>query len=919
MKLPLNWLREFVKFKETPEKLAELLTLSGSEVERIERGVRMDPKIVVGEVKTVIQHPTADRLKVTKVDVGSSSQLSIVCGATNVKPGMKAACALPGVKLATGERLERATIRGVESEGMLLAEDELGFGPDHTGIVSLDSDAKVGEPVGKWLGSNDVTLELEITPNRADCLSVIGLAREVAALTKRELDVKRYELTEVAPEAKTKLTVKANDAKSCPKYIARVVRGVKVSPSPQWMQSRLRSVGIRPINNVVDATNYVMFELGQPLHAFDAAKVGKRIVVRRARRGEKLTTLDEVQRKLESADIVITDGKKPIAIAGVMGGRESEVSERTHEVILESAIFDPISIRRTARRFNLRSEASSRFERGIDWALSEKAVNRAAALLQLIASGKVLKGQVSAVTGKPYLRPVVSTTAEAINSLLGTKLEAKAMVELLERLHIPVSVIVGQALTALERKKVEEKLVESSRKLLGRTYERGGKQKGSFDCSSFIQYVFRQVSIVLPRTTVEQFNVGKALKARSFQVGDLLFTKGDRPHYSTLAPNGVGHVGMYVGNGKVIQAKDGVGVVEVPVRAFTTKDYRGARRILGVEMPETILVVPPTSRRDLSIPADIAEEVGRLYGYNEMKPTLLTGILQPHKTDAPHDLRESLRDTLIALGCTETFSYSFYGERIAQEFHLEPGHHFTVTNPFNPDQALLRSSLIPNLIHQVEANLAEQDAVLFFEIGRVFQSLPRSSTELILRGERQKLAVAAWTRLGKAYELLHQALLRTLGIVGIEEDEMTTKKFGLQAEQVFVRGHELGERRWVTVKQAAPIHVFELDVDLLVGFIRASRPAFKRFPDLPPVRRDLAVAVPVDTRYADLRRTILAVDSLVEFVEGFERFPLPDGKVSYAFHITYRSAKRTLTGEEVNRIHDRITKRLVEKFHATPR
>lgn len=408
MKISFNWLKDFVKIDKTPEKLAEVLTLSGTEVEGIKSGHDFLDKVVVGEIITIIKHTNADKLKVCKVRVKKGVVLKIVCGAPNIEIGQKVPTALVGAKLPAGI-LKKTIIRGIESEGMLLAEDEMGLGDDHAGIYILDKKEPIGKFVKAVLGLNDTVFDLALTPNRADCFSVLGIAREVAAATKRKLQFipDKFRLKEKASEIAKKLSVKVLDSKLCPKYTARIIENLEIKDSPEWMKNRLRASGVRPINNVVDVTNYVMLELGQPLHAFDYDKLSgakKSIVVRKAYKNEKIKTLDDKERELDPNMLLITEGKKALAVAGVMGGKSSEISSKTKTVILESAVFNPANIRKTTQKLSLRSESEMRFEKGLDFEMTELVADRAAALMAKLGEGRVVPGIIN-ISAKEKAKP----------------------------------------------------------------------------------------------------------------------------------------------------------------------------------------------------------------------------------------------------------------------------------------------------------------------------------------------------------------------------------------------------------------------------------------------------------------------------------------------------------------------------------
>ncbi|MDY7001688.1 MAG: phenylalanine--tRNA ligase subunit beta, partial [Thermodesulfobacteriota bacterium] len=393
MLLSLNWLREFVPYEGSEQVLADKLTMLGLEVEEVLRPFEGLSGVVVGHVLECGPHPEADRLKLCQVDVGEPRLLSIVCGAPNVAAGQKVAVAKVGTDLPSGIKVKKAKLRGQVSLGMICAEDELGLGEDHEGILVLDPKAKSGGDLFSALNLDEVVFDVSVTPNRADCLSVLGLAREVALAFELPLRMPEFTLAESGGDAASEVEIQIDEPRLCPAYRARIIQDVKVAPSPEAMRYRLTAVGMRPINNIVDVTNYVMMELGQPLHAFDRSLLkGKKIRVARAEGGMAFTTLDAQDRKLVSSDLLIWDAERPVALAGVMGGADSEMHELSTEVLLESAVFNPISIRKTARRLALPSESSYRFERGVDQVGSRLAVDRAAGMMAELSGGLVMSG-----------------------------------------------------------------------------------------------------------------------------------------------------------------------------------------------------------------------------------------------------------------------------------------------------------------------------------------------------------------------------------------------------------------------------------------------------------------------------------------------------------------------------------------------
>lgn len=435
MKVSYNWLKELIDFDCSTKELAELLTMSGSEVESIEERGASPDGIVTGRVLKVDNHPDADRLTVCSVDVGSE-KLSAVCGAPNVRENQNVIFAKVGATLTDGTKLKQARIRGVESFGMIVAEDEIGISDDHTGIIVLGDEIKPGIPISNIIALKDYILELEITPNRPDCLSHIGIAREIKAMLGGKIKYPDFSVEEAGPETAKDLIIEIDDPDGCPRYTGRLVSGVKIKESPLWLKARLYNLGIRPINNVVDITNYVLLETGHPLHAFDYSFFKtKKAVIRRARDGERFITLDEQAHTLNAGHLLITDGENGVALAGIMGGLNSEVSDSTTDILLESAYFDPVTTRRGARAAGLSTESSQRFERGADVEMAPKANNRACRLIAELGGGKIHKGMVDAYP-KKFAASEIEFRPERANYVLGSNIKTDRMMQILDGLDI---------------------------------------------------------------------------------------------------------------------------------------------------------------------------------------------------------------------------------------------------------------------------------------------------------------------------------------------------------------------------------------------------------------------------------------------------------------------------------------------------
>ena len=432
-----NWLQEFVACEFSPEELSHRLTMAGLEVDAMDTlGAGLE-SVIVARLASVDQHPDADRLTVCQVETGTDT-VQVVCGATNHKAGDLVAFAQVGTLLPGDFKIKKSKIRGQVSMGMLCSEKELGLAEDSPGIMILTPGLPLGTPAFEALGLMDTRYEIGLTPNRPDCLSVVGVAREVAAMCEQELELPVSAFTESGAPASEDTSVVIEDAERCPRYAARLIRGIKVGPSPDWMVRRLETVGMRSINNVVDVTNYVMMELGHPLHAFDFNLLrGKRIVVRRAAAGEGFVTLDGQERMLSEDDLMICDGEGPVAVAGVMGGENSEIQDTTVDVLLESAYFEPTGIRRTSKRMGLHTESSHRFERGADFDMVPKALDRAAGLIAEVAGGQVAPDVIDNCPNPLQPREVSISTVRT-NALLGLQLTSDQIVGYLASIGLAV-------------------------------------------------------------------------------------------------------------------------------------------------------------------------------------------------------------------------------------------------------------------------------------------------------------------------------------------------------------------------------------------------------------------------------------------------------------------------------------------------
>lgn len=777
MYLSLNWLKEFVKFKETPHEAAELLTSGGFEVESMKQLGSGFENVVVGQIKTIISHAEADRLSVCKVDIGKKQLLTIVCGAKNIKPLQRVPVALIGARLPSGMEIERRRIRGIESEGMICAEDELGLGTDHAGIMILDKDLRIGQNFGKALGLDDVVLDISVTANRPDCLSVIGLAREFAALSNQKFIEPKIKLTESKKlSIKKLLSVTVQNKDLCPKYTARVVKNVKIHDSPAWLQGKLRVMGVQPINNIVDITNFVMLEMGQPLHAFDAAKVAnKKIIVRTAKTGEKFTTLDGEQHILTGEMLMIADAKQPIAIAGIMGGRNSEITKGTKEVVIESAIFKPISIRKTRQKLGLMTEASIRFEKGIWWNLSEQACDRAAQLMAEIAGGEVVKGMIEVAKTPEPKAANVTVNLPYLNKMIGRVFSIGEVKNILERLFFQVTVSKG-----------------------------------------------------------------------------------------------------------------------------------------------LLKVTAPAWRQDVQIPADIVEEVGRVYGWKNVKTAPIYAELKPMTLSPAEYWERKIKNTLVACGLSEVLNYSFYGKNLLEQFGYQVKDHYRVDNPLNPEQEYMRISLLPLMYQNLLKNYQSREAVKIFEVGRVFIRTTKEMPD-----ERVRLAGLIYTKAKRQEAMLEiknclQTLIRQLGIHH-KSVRSVEKKDGLIQFSILINKESIGYGGTIPFNAQKFSYVpawFEINLDKLTQHAVLQK-VYQPLSDFPSVERDMTFTVNAQAiDYSFFVETIKKIDSLIMVVEPVDLHKQADDVRNLTIRISYQAPDRTLKSEEVELIEKKIIAEAGKMFKA---
>jgi len=797
MKVSYRWLKELVDFDLEPDDLAENLTMIGLEAEGLYYQKEMYNKIVVGQILSIKSHPKADNLIICKVDIGKE-RLNILSAAKNLSVGEKIPVATVQAKLPTGKKIEKVDIKGISSDGMICSAMDLDLEEISEGIMVLDKKAPIGEEIARVLKLDDITIDISVAPNRPDCLSMIGVAREIASILDKKVKLTEYSVVEEEKDIESLTSVVIEDTDLCPRYTARVVKDVNISSSPQWIQQKLRAVGLRPINNIVDITNYVLMELGQPLHAFDYDLLKEnRIVVRRARDKEEITTLDGMQRILDNEALIIADSEKPVAIAGVMGGLNTLVNEKTKNILLESAYFHPISIRRASKRLKLHTESSHRFERGADIECVIKASDRAAYLFREIAGGKIGRGRIDNYPNP--MRPCeVILKTKRLNQVLGTGLKEKTVENYLNRLDLKI----------------------------------------------------------------------KKVKKDVFKV-------------------------------KI-----------------------------------------PSFRKDLTREIDLIEEIARLYGYNNIPTALPQTKLSLKKIDKFQLIEKKVREVLINCGFFEVINYSFINETDLDHLKLEKEdilrRFIRLKNPLTTEAGIMRTTLIPGLLRNItfNNNYSIYDMKIF-ELGKVFIAndggkLPQERRKVsgVISGSREekfwyskKEKCDFFDIKGVVELLLGEFNIKDKQISPIDVEYLYPSRameIKIKEERVGIFG-QISPEILESFDILQDTYVFEMELEKL--FLSSSEDkGFKSLPKYPALLRDIAIIVDANISSEEIIKIIKETDNdILEEIRLFDIYkgkPIPPGKKSLAYSLTYRAKDRTLTDEEIEIVHSDIIERLRNKIKA---
>ena len=794
MLVPLKWLRDYVDIDIDTQEFADMMTMTGSKVEKVDFFGKETNGVEVCKILEIEQHPDADRLKVTKVEVANGEILQIVTNATNIKVGDYVPVARIGAVLPGDFKIKKGKLRGVLSEGMFCGAEELtipsAFVEDHKkdGIYILDhqDSFELGMDVRDVLGINDALIEFEITSNRPDCRSIIGIAREAAVTLGKELKYPEIKVQACDEEMSFEIDIQTD---LCKRYCGRVVKDVKVGPSPYWMQRKLIEAGMRPISNIVDITNYVMLELGQPLHAFDLDDIKyNKMTVKMAEEGEKFTTLDGVERTLTSDMLVIGNQDKTLDLAGIMGGENSEIKDTTTSIFIEGASFAKENIRATSKKLGLRTEASSRFEKGIDINLAEEAVNRACQLIEELGCGTVLNGMLDYYPQKEEVQKVTVNPVR-INKLLGVNVPMDQFINILESLEFKCNLVSSE-------------------------------------------------------------------------------------------------------------------VLELEV---------------------------PTFRLDITEDADILEEIARIYGYNNIPSASLEGNATAGVKTDKQKFIDNVKSNSIACGLNEILTYSFVSPRGVDKINLpdddEKRNFVKIMNPLGEETSVMRTTLIPNMLDVISTNISHKvEEVSAFECGNTF--IPQEGLPI----ETKKYCVGMYGKEVDFFVLkgVIESVLNNVGLKGYEiEPETTNLTFhpGRCAKIVYnniyigtfgelhpdvIENYNLGQR----------VYVAEINIDTVFENLNLTK-SYNPLPKYPSTSRDIALIVKDEVFVKQIEDIIKANgEDLVESYKLFDVYKgaqIEEGHKSIAYSITYRSKDKTLTDEDVAKVHEKILSELSEKLNANLR
>ncbi|MGO1369611.1 MAG: phenylalanine--tRNA ligase subunit beta [Senegalia sp. (in: firmicutes)] len=798
MLIPIKWLKEYVDIDDVDTReLADKLTMSGSHVDSIEKIDKGVEKVVVGKILEINPHPNADKLVITNIDIGDET-LQIVTGATNIKVNDYVPVAIVGAELPNGMKIKKSKLRGEVSRGMLCSASELGIREDliskelKDGIYILNEEYPLGQDIREALGLRGEIIDFEITPNRSDCLSIIGMARETAATFSKKLNYPEIAIKNETGDIKNTIkNIEVENKDLCNRYYAKVIENVEIKPSPMWIKRKLIESNIRPINNIVDITNYVMLELGQPIHAFDLDKInGNDIIIRNAKENEKITTLDGVERKLSEDMLVIADNKNPIAIAGVMGGENTEVDENTKNILIESANFNGRNIRLTAKKIGLRTDASAKYEKDLDPNISDQACKRVCQLIEMIDSGNIIDGNFDIYSNKTE-EFIIKLRPKKANEMLGVELSDEYMIDVLNSLEL---------------------------------------------------------------------------------------------------------------------------------KSYKKEDH--------------IEVNIPTFRSDINIETDLVEEVGRIYGFHNIKSEPLIGVLTKGVKSKRRKIEDTIKNSLTGMGLNEITTYSFISPKSYDKISLEKNSikrkNVEIMNPLGDDYSVMRTTLISNTLDVLSRNYKYSVKKAWtYEIGNVF--IPKDSDKIILPTENKTLTIGMY---GKTDFFYLKGMLNNLfSILGIKDVEYIVEENNNSFHPGRCANIIYGDIDLGVIGEIHPdvlnnyglkekTYVSEINLDILSSITNLDK-KYKELPKYPAITRDIALVVDEDILVKEIQDIIKQNSGdLVESINLFDIYKgnqIPENKKSVAYSIIYRAKDRTLKDEEVSQVHEKIVEKLINNLNASLR
>lgn len=914
-----EWLNQYLTRDLSVTELAEALESAGIEVEGVQHPPEFDDKLVAAEVVDIKSHPDADKLQIAIVAT-AEDRYEVVCGAPNLTRGQKAALARPGAKLPGGEAIKQAEIRGVHSKGMLCSESELGLSNDHEGIIDLGPEVEAGTPLNSLYLSDYTLIDITTAANRWDLQNYRGIAREVAAHTEVDFVDEKIGRIELGSGKEDEMFTNHIPEQVTDYGLVRLKSRANVPLLEQEkIRRRLRLSGIKPINSVVDATNYAMLVTGQPLHAFDAGKIQGDVQIRFAHKDESIRTLDGAERTLVGDDIVIADDNGPIALAGVIGGADTEISDTTKEIVVEAATFPSVYVRKTAQRHGLRTEASSRFERQLPMQTVVSGLQYIANILQESDGVEVLSSQHER-NEWPWVQHI------------GLKLTRARQVTGLDGLSKDQ---VADHMKSLGFEAEAFDVASIARNHIGKPYKLGAKFKtdgtDAFDCSYLVDYLYSLIGISIGHTAHQQYQNGSDVALEDLLPGDLLFRGGPWVELDESERDGISHVALYVGDGKIVEARDYVRdddgewsqlppedrkVVESDIETVTNdQQFVGAKRYVD-NLDDYVRITVPWWRPDVIRPEDIIEEVVKLIGLEEIPATLPPW----HPINASSDWnlrrRDEIRWLLYGLGGYEVTTYPFISEADISLFK-QSGSHFKLANPRSQEQAYLRTSLLPLLGHSVVNNATYKDKFAMFELATVFwvddeEQLPK---------ERQKLGIAY-----KSDDILD--LKRYLDAlfehaqISVSIDMLTSKRDCLHpARQAVITTPEGDELGWfgivhpditTALKSSSELLYAEIDIAKLQAVW--SQPDFEAVPRYQSSYRDLTLQVASDINWQQVAEAVSSVDD-VECAFKDEYYN-KDGQKALTIHLELQAKERTLSEDDITAKIERIADTLKQAVGA---